>query len=120
VKPATVIATCALPGLVAVGVGLIISAPGVVIGGGWSALICAIAGLWAVIPLGGDSTVVQAARMGLAFGTRLVGALLVAALIGAGRADLLITLIACLLAAMAVEMVLLLRQSAHPQETARV
>ena len=118
-KPLVIICACALPGMAAAALGTVASIPGIAVGGIWSALICALSAAWLVAPLG-QGPVAQAARMGLAFGTRLVGALVVAALIGAGRADLLVTLIACLLAAMAVEMVLLLRQSAHTQETARV
>lgn len=114
-KASTLVAGSALPGLAAALIGRIAGQAGVADGGLWSALVAALAAVWLIAPLGPGVTA-QAARLGFAFLTRLVGALLVAALAGNGRADLLVTLIACLLAAMAIDLVLMLRA----QESARV
>lgn len=119
-RPSTIVALCAIPGLAAATGGRLAGQPGIADGGLYAALVAALSALWLVLPLG-RGAVIQAARLGLAFFTRLAGALLVAALAGHGRADLLVTLIACLLAAMAVEMALLLRNGGDgAQESARV
>lgn len=122
-RPTTVIALCTLPGLAAATIGRLVGQNGIADGGLYAAMVAALAAVWLVVPMG-SGAVVQAARLGLAFFTRLAGALLVAALVvqpGHNHADLLVTLIACLLAAMAAEMALLLRVGADgAQESARV
>lgn len=117
-KPVIPLVGCALPGVVAAVAGLAIGMSGIAQGGAWAALLGGLSALWLIIPMG-TGPVAHSARLGLAFMTRLIGAMVVAAVAVPGRADAIITLIVCLLAAMAVEMALLLRQMAQPQETAR-
>ncbi len=114
---AMIIGLCALPGLLAAGLGQLIDRQGIVTGGLAAALLAALAALFAWrAPAGGD-TPAASLRLAGAFLVRVVGAVLVAATIGAKRPDLLITMVAALLAAMSIEIAVLMR--AHRQEPTR-
>jgi len=117
-RGAVIVGLCALPGLMAAGLGQLIDRPGVVTGGLAAALLGALAALFAWrATTGGETPAAAAARLAGAFLVRVVGAVLVAATIGAQRPDLLITMVAALLVAMSIEIAVLMR--AHRQESTR-
>lgn len=114
---AAIVGWCALPGLLASGLGQLIDRPGVVTGGLAAALLGSLAALFACRAPASGNTPGAAARLAGAFLVRVVGAVLVAATIGAKRPDLLITMVAALLVAMSIEIAVLMR--AHRQEPTR-